>query len=41
MEIVWSEAIPLNWFFHLNLTEVPEAQVGEGAGEEGRTEVKG
>ena len=41
MEIVWSEAIPLNWFFPLNLDEVPEARMGDGAGEEGRPEVKG
>jgi len=41
VEIVWSEAIPLDWFFPLHLTGVPEARVGDGAGEEGRPEVKG
>lgn len=41
MEIVWSEAIPLDWFFRLHLTGVPEARVGDGTGEEGRPEVKG
>ena len=41
VEIVWSEAIPLDWFFPLHLTGVPEARVGDGAGEEGRPKVKG